>query len=262
VLLGLNKLAAMQASAFRLFFWPHRLLVLAPGFASAMHRHHAAQILVALDDSLEFRHAEADWQRAAGFIVPPDVPHAHRSTGPVAMLYLDAESSDWRASACCASVGGALLAWSPGASVLSAAVAAFRDGSAAAAADFCVAALGGQTSARTTLDPRIAAAQNFIATRLDRSIQLADIAREVHLSPSRLAHVFQHATGVPVRRYVLWCRLRAAAEAALQGRSLTDAAHEAGFADAAHLSRSFRAMFGIAPSVFTQNAAVVVPPLP
>jgi AraC-like DNA-binding protein len=32
------------------------------------------------------------------------------------------------------------------------------------------------------------------------------------------------------------------------GGSLTDAAHEAGFADSAHLSRTFRRMFGVAPS--------------
>ena len=107
-------------------------------------------------------------------------------------------------------------------------------------------------------DPRVVAAQEFIASRLDRAIRLADIAREVHLSPSRLSHVFQDATGIPVRRYVQWCRLRAAVEAALQGRSLTEAAHEAGIADSAHLSRTFKAMFGIAPSALTQDAVVVV----
>ena len=48
--------------------------------------------------------------------------------------------------------------------------------------------------------------------------------------------------------FFLWCRLRAAAEIAMRGSSLTEAAHAAGFADSAHLSRTFRSMFGIAPS--------------
>src|ERR1700678_254257 len=52
-----------------------------------------------------------------------------------------------------------------------------------------------------------------------------------------------------LRRYVLWCRLRTAAEAAMRGASLTEAAHRAGCADSAHLSRTFRAMLGVAPSL-------------
>ena len=35
----------------------------------------------------------------------------------------------------------------------------------------------------------------------------------------------------------------------MRGANLTEAAHLAGFADSAHLSRTFRAMFGVAPSL-------------
>lgn len=35
----------------------------------------------------------------------------------------------------------------------------------------------------------------------------------------------------------------------MRGAGLTEAAHRAGFADSAHLSRTFRAMFGVAPSL-------------
>lgn len=78
-------------------------------------------------------------------------------------------------------------------------------------------------------------------------------SKAVHLSPSRLAHRFREVTGVPLRRYVLWCRLRRAADAAMRGSSLTDAAYLAGFADSAHLTRTFRAMFGIAPSLLFKS---------
>jgi len=77
---------------------------------------------------------------------------------------------------------------------------------------------------------------------------LAELAKAVHRSPSRLAHRLREATGVPLRRFILWHRLRAAAEIAMRGSNLTEAAHAAGFADSAHLSRTFRSMFGIAPS--------------
>ena len=39
-----------------------------------------------------------------------------------------------------------------------------------------------------------------------------------------------------------------AVERMADGASLTEAAHEAGFADSAHFSRTFRRMFGLAPS--------------
>ncbi len=45
-----------------------------------------------------------------------------------------------------------------------------------------------------------------------------------------------------------WLRLQLALNAIQSGASLTAAAHAAGFADSAHLTRSCRAMFGITPS--------------
>ena len=44
----------------------------------------------------------------------------------------------------------------------------------------------------------------------------------------------------------------------MRGSSLTEAAHEAGFADSAHLSRTFRATFGIAPSFLFERGRLSV----
>ena len=60
-----------------------------------------------------------------------------------------------------------------------------------------------------------------------------------------LERLFAVQVGLSVRRLVLWRRLYLAFALALQGRSLTEAAHHAGFADAAHLSRSVRSLLGI-----------------
>ena len=54
-------------------------------------------------------------------------------------------------------------------------------------------------------------------------------------------------------------RLERAAGELAHGRTLTEAAHAAGFADSAHLSRVFRRMFGIAPSDVTAVARWHVP---
>ena len=74
---------------------------------------------------------------------------------------------------------------------------------------------------------------------------LADIAG---LSPSRFMHAFTESVGVPVRPYILWLRLQRAACDLMDGASVTSAAHRAGFADSAHLTRTFRRMLGATPT--------------
>jgi AraC-like DNA-binding protein len=97
-------------------------------------------------------------------------------------------------------------------------------------------------------DLRIAQATAIIMSSLYEEMKLEKIAAQVYLSPSRFAHLFCQHTGIPFRRYVLWCRIQVALKAVIAGQSLTQASYEAGFADAAHLSRTFMDMFGVSPS--------------
>jgi AraC family transcriptional regulator len=108
--------------------------------------------------------------------------------------------------------------------------------------------IGKPVNSKPVFDPLVSQACEHIRQRLERSITVAELASAVHRSPSRLAHRFREATGVPVRRFILWRRLRVAVETAMRGSTLTEAAHAAGFADSAHLSRTFRSMFGITAS--------------
>jgi AraC-like DNA-binding protein len=74
------------------------------------------------------------------------------------------------------------------------------------------------------------------------------LAQRANLSPSRFAHLFREHTGMPVRNYLLWRRLLYALGRLQQGHSITTTAYEAGFADGAHMSRSFRRVFGSSPT--------------
>lgn len=55
---------------------------------------------------------------------------------------------------------------------------------------------------------------------------------------------------MPFRSYRKWLRLIHGLELALAGIGLTDVAHQSGFADHAYFTRTFVALFGIAPSKF------------
>jgi AraC-like DNA-binding protein len=84
-----------------------------------------------------------------------------------------------------------------------------------------------------------------VASRLDDPMTLAAAAKSADLSPGRLRHLFVEQTGLPFRTYLLWLRLTKAVAVFASGGSLTEAAHQAGFSDSAHFSRTFRRMFGL-----------------
>lgn len=90
---------------------------------------------------------------------------------------------------------------------------------------------------------------------LTNPITVGQLASRVHLSPSRLQHRFVHHTGMPLRPYVRWLRLSTALTAIAGKASLTEAATTAGFADAAHFSRTFKRHFGFTPWVLWPNQA-------
>jgi AraC-like DNA-binding protein len=65
---------------------------------------------------------------------------------------------------------------------------------------------------------------------------------------SRLQHLFRDQVGVPIRRYLLWPRYLTALSLLADGASVTRAAHAAGFADSAHLTRTAVRMNGFTPT--------------
>jgi AraC family transcriptional regulator len=97
-------------------------------------------------------------------------------------------------------------------------------------------------------DERILRAIAYIRANLAGSLTLEEVAGEACLSPSRFRHLFVEQTGMALRPYILWRRLLRVFELGMAGESLSTAAHLAGFADAAHLTRTCRRMFGVAPS--------------
>jgi AraC-like DNA-binding protein len=80
-----------------------------------------------------------------------------------------------------------------------------------------------------------------------KAVSLSAVAASVGLSPSRFMHLFTSSVGVPLRPYVLWLRLQCGARELARGTSVADAAHAAGFSDAAHFTRTFRRMIGATP---------------
>lgn len=75
-----------------------------------------------------------------------------------------------------------------------------------------------------------------------------ELAAAVGLSESRLRHLAREQLGVPLVRLRWWFQMKRAAAVLRAGGDLSTAAHDAGFSDSAHFTRTFRRMFGFAPS--------------
>ena len=94
----------------------------------------------------------------------------------------------------------------------------------------------------------MARALDYLRSRVREPVSLAEAAAAASLSPSRFRHLFVQQTGTSFRAYLLWLRINVTIEAAMGGASWTEAAHQAGFADSSHLTRTHKRMFGIEPT--------------
>jgi len=91
------------------------------------------------------------------------------------------------------------------------------------------------------LHPNLHRVINYLRERIGVSdnFSLKTLAEISGLSQSRFMHVFTESVGVPVRPYILWLRLQRAACELMDGRTVTEAAHSAGFSDARAFDTDF-----------------------
>ncbi|MGM0564939.1 MAG: helix-turn-helix domain-containing protein [Pseudomonadota bacterium] len=96
-------------------------------------------------------------------------------------------------------------------------------------------------------DPRLEAVIQAIKDHHAKGedIDRNSLAEIVHLSPTRFSHWFVERTGVPLKSYKKWLKLRVAVDAVLAGKMPMEAAMTAGFSDLSHMSRAFAESFGL-----------------
>ncbi len=212
----------------------------------------ATTLNVALDGDIEVETAHG---RARGRVVlsPPGLARESRSRGPVLTVLLDAD--DHRA-AWCGGVGRGPIALATGvaSSQLATVAEQLWRGAPLSGPEVLrrTAAVVGTGGARYA-DPRIARLVDELrrAPTLGRPLQSE--ARALGLTPEYLSERFAQVVGVPLRRWLLWERARRALPllATVAG---TQAAHEAGFSDQAHMVRSFARFFGYTPGSLRRAA--------
>jgi AraC-like DNA-binding protein len=228
------------------------------------HAHHAIQVVVAIEGEFGIRGKRGDWRMGRGVILRPDVVHSYNPNGALsAMLFVDPESAegvwlrtslrdevtlvpDARLEPCAAALRQFLER-------------PFESLDTRGVIRHCVHALCPGVPPSRRQDARVTRVLAAIRESDELRMPIEDAAAIVFLSSSRFAHLFKQQVGLPFRRYMLWRKLTRAMLLIGRGRTISTAAHEADFADAAHLTRTFFQMLGITPSRLMRGEFFEIP---
>jgi AraC-like DNA-binding protein len=223
------------------------------------HAHYAIQLVIGAPTGLRVQFGrQGEWQSCAAALIPSRATHTIDVNGCdlSAVLFIEPDTPEGKALAARLRGGPEVLdadAVAAGAKRLEQAWRTEKSYDAVKAVCHELVREISRTAAREPSDPRVLAAIEYIRQRVDQAVSLAEVAEAANLSPGRFRHLFVEETGMPLRTYVLWRRLLHVWTLMMQGETLSTAAHAAGFADSAHLSRTARTMFGLPPSALKMN---------
>lgn len=219
-----------------------------------LHAHYAIQIAFGAEHGIGFRTTERDdWIRYGGAMIPSRQPHTMDATQVTAnaVMFVEPETREGRVLHEQYLEGGITEMPADAVAQKSRVFDAWRSGDRESLVRECMSLLNtltGGVEPTTVSDERILRAVAYINSHLDGKLTLEEVAEQAFLSPSRFRHLFVEQTGMALRPYILWRRFLKVWELGMQGESFSSAAHQAGFADAAHLSRTSKRMFGFAPT--------------
>jgi len=131
-------------------------------------------------------------------------------------------------------------------------------------ATLAIDALASSSGAQDELRARFSRAREQCPTAVARTINAithdsmtrmgqGELAERLGLGRTQAMRVFKGATGMTFREFKRWTALCAAARQIAEGQLVRTAAMDAGFADTAHLTRTFRTAFGTTPTLATAD---------
>jgi AraC-like DNA-binding protein len=116
-----------------------------------------------------------------------------------------------------------------------------------AAAELVIEGLCRTGDRRGHVHPQLRQAIEVVASRMPEPVNVTSVAGAVALSPDYLGRLCKQQTGISFSATIRWERLVAAVSYLLDGHSVTDAAHLAGFADGSHANKVCWEMTGATP---------------
>jgi AraC-like DNA-binding protein len=240
---------------------PGRLMVAGVFSDLAVHHHPTVQVTVGGQGSLTVIRDGNAHDECRLVVVGSGARHAVRSDSRSSALTLYFGLQTWQGIALNTLFhNGSQGVWivDDGASLAEATAASLAANGPQAAADFLVDELCGMADRRCggppSVHPQLRQAIEVVLSRVPDHVDVASVAGAVALSPDYLGRLCKQQMGVSFSATIRWARLVTAVGHLIDGVSVTDAAHLAGFADGSHANRVCWEMTGAAPRDFARAA--------
>ena len=215
------------------------------------HRHMAAHILVSPDRDMQVT-AQNQTVFCRGVLIPSGFPHKIQTFGDPILVFLFDSSTTVAAqiktlqilsAADAAAIGALYNTFS-------------REETDAAFHTFSnrvLHLLGFPEASCCVTDDRIVSAMHRLCSFPGEAITCQKMAASVFLSPSRFSHLFRKQVGMTFAAYVIYQRIVHVYIGILAGKTITQAALDAGFSSSAHFSDVNRRVFGLSASTITKD---------
>ena len=96
-------------------------------------------------------------------------------------------------------------------------------------------------------------ARSLLKDQKYENVSMKEIARAVCISESELIRIFRRNFGISPNRWRMQLRANEVARVLRKSGSLADVSIDCGFSDQAHMSRTFKRVFGVTPGQFARN---------
>lgn len=233
----------------------HNHILIRTGYADpGPHRHMAAHILICLEGDMQVT-AEGEEHLCRGVLIPSGVRHRIDTHGGAVLVFLypctapparQIQSLQCIPEACCQDIARMYTAFTQGGGE---GYGSFQQA--------VLARLGLSGTPSGVTDRRILAALDYIRANFPHPITCREAAGAVHLSQSRFSHLFREQVGMTFAAYLICQRLLHVYAQTLRGRSVTEAALEAGFSSSSHFADVNRRVFGIPISRLTRDVTLI-----
>lgn len=253
----------------RIYLWEGIYLYIGKSTPVLRHASHALEIGISLDQPFRMRDDLGQWQEARALMIAPDREHECLITIEGRWVHIGIESE----SSLARELRDRFMQHQSFVFLTHSALDEFitglqQPGTDQAAQDDAASLLNGFMSGLLNkrveligpsreIDLRIKKIINILKELPESNPSLQQLADQVGLSEGRLVHLFKQQLGIPIGSYILWIRVNQAIREMTASISLTQAAHNAGFADSAHFSRTFMRIFGTRPSEILKRSQII-----
>ena len=243
------------------------------GLTIAAHAHPTTLFLLMLEGAMtEFR-GRAGVQCPVGTLLvhPREEPHAHRWGESGGRQFIMQLGTDWMQRMKALDItepnSPVDLRQTRANAIAGELYAEFRqadDASRLGIEGYALAMLGELARAQTRVErsarpPWLRRAADLLHASVGTTVEMADIAAEVNVSPVHLARSFKEHYGSTMSEYLRRLRVERAREQLLSTeKTLGQIAFEAGFADQAHFTRTFKQLVGATPGAYRRRTGVEI----